>query len=198
MPLAPLPDQLFITVPEVRTSQRWLISIPVRESSHISSDLGRVSWWCVGAEEKITNDRYESAQPRWAFGLVAIATCSSCQRNQLELDAVVESFTITHVIVGYQMNSLLKISDKNNPGNYNEQFFCLLLIKDDFNSVGIACWKFYERYSFLNSVFIILKSSLNNSAECESLIQTVVPIPVFETLTDRTNDVRSTEIYFEK
>ena len=40
-PLAPLPNEFFITAAEVRTTQRWLINIVVRESLHIKSGIVR-------------------------------------------------------------------------------------------------------------------------------------------------------------
>ena len=62
-PLAPSPDELFITAADVRTTQRWLISISVRASLHINSDIARlVSRWRVGTNAKITSNTYDSSQ----------------------------------------------------------------------------------------------------------------------------------------
>ena len=61
-PLAPLPDELFITAAEVITTQRWLTIISVLESPHISFGLARLlSRWRVDANDKITSDTYRSA-----------------------------------------------------------------------------------------------------------------------------------------
>ena len=49
-----------MTAAEKRTTQRWLISVSVRELP-LSVDLGRVSRWRVGAKDKITNDIYGRA-----------------------------------------------------------------------------------------------------------------------------------------
>ena len=62
-----MPDRLSITAAEVRTIQRWLISISVRESTHISSGIDRlVSRWRVGVNDKITND----IGARYPFGVI--------------------------------------------------------------------------------------------------------------------------------
>ena len=63
--LAPLPDHQSITAAEVRTTQHLLVSISDRESPHISSGLGRVSRWRVGAIDKITSDTYGSVLSPW-------------------------------------------------------------------------------------------------------------------------------------
>ena len=55
-PRAPLLGDVFITAAGIRTTQRWLISIFVRGSPHISSGIGRISQWRVGAIGKITSD----------------------------------------------------------------------------------------------------------------------------------------------
>ena len=48
--LAPSVDELFVTAAEVRTTQRWLVSIFVHESPHINSGIGRlVIQWRVGS-----------------------------------------------------------------------------------------------------------------------------------------------------
>ena len=61
-PLAPSPDELFITAAEVRTNQQWLITISVRVSQHISSVIDRLVIGCrVGVNGKITSDTYTSA-----------------------------------------------------------------------------------------------------------------------------------------
>ena len=52
LPLAPLYDKHFITAAEVRTIQRWLISVSFREWLPISSGIGHlISLWRVGASQ---------------------------------------------------------------------------------------------------------------------------------------------------
>ena len=51
-PLAPLPDELFITAAELRTNQPWLISITVRKSQFVVLVLVAYDTrWRVGAME---------------------------------------------------------------------------------------------------------------------------------------------------
>ena len=62
-PLAQLSAEHSVTAVEASTTQRLLNSIPLRESPHISSGLGRVSMWRVGASDKITSDTYGARCP---------------------------------------------------------------------------------------------------------------------------------------
>ena len=55
--LAPSVDELFVTAAEVRTTQRWLVSIFVHESPHINSGIGRPdSRGRYGLNDKITSE----------------------------------------------------------------------------------------------------------------------------------------------
>ena len=67
-PLAPSPGELYVTAAEIKTTQRWLISIPFANHHMLVLALAAyVGLWRVGANGKITSDTYWSAQYFWAL-----------------------------------------------------------------------------------------------------------------------------------
>ena len=58
LPTSAIAWQTFHYGGKVGTTQCWLIRIYVHESPHISSGIGRVSRWCIGANVKINGDTY--------------------------------------------------------------------------------------------------------------------------------------------